>query len=115
MPRHGDETGGDPMTEAELQANIVDLARWAGYLTMHIRNSRKNSGVGFPDLVLLHQTTGRLLFAELKSDSGKPTPGQWTWLNALWDGGHSAYLWRPADWTSGEIRNVLLQDRAVAA
>lgn len=103
------------MTEAALQAAVIELARWAGFLHMHITDSRKSSGVGFPDLVLLHKRTGRLLFAELKSDIGKLSPEQWTWINALREGGTEAFIWRPADLTSGEIRRVLWDEQEAAA
>lgn len=95
------------MTEAQLQQMVLDLARWAGYLTMHITDSRKSNAIGFPDLVLCHQQTGRVLFVELKSATGKLRPGQEVWLAALSLGGHEVHVWRPADWESGVIRAAL--------
>jgi hypothetical protein len=103
------------MSEAELMSNVVDLARWHNWLTMHITDSRKSNAVGFPDLVLCHQRTGRLLFAELKSEKGALRPGQVVWLDALRAGGHLAYVWRPADWTSGRIAAELDKTREAAA
>lgn len=106
------------MSEKELQALVIDLARWNGYLHMHITDSRKSAGVGFPDLVLVHQRTGHLLFVELKSATGKLSDGQVAWLDALRAGGHRAVVWRPLDWQSGLIKRDLEQGthpRAVAS
>lgn len=95
------------MSEQELQQNVLDLARWAGFLTMHITDSRKSNAVGFPDLVLCHQQTGRVLFVELKSAKGQLRPGQHVWLDAL-ARRHETYVWRPEQWENGTIRQVLL-------
>jgi len=103
------------MSEAELQSAILDLARWEGYLTFHVRDSRKSTGPGFPDLVLVHQRTGRLLFRELKTDVGKLTAGQEAWLDALRAGGHDADVWRTADWHSGRIQQDLHHARKAVA
>lgn len=97
------------MTEAQLQQMVVDLARYCGYLSMHIHDSRKSSGAGFPDLVLVHKLTGRVLFIELKSDTGRIRPEQHVWMGAL-QKRQEAHIWRPEDWTSGAIRQVLTTD-----
>ena len=96
------------MTEKELQANIVKLARLLGYLVYHTYDSRK-SEPGFPDLVMVRWGDHRLIFAELKSAKGKVTDPQRRWLEHL---GLvcmevEAYVWRPEDWTSGTIEQVL--------
>lgn len=46
----------------------------------------------------------RILFVELKSDTGKVSPEQQAWLDAL-----SPYscVWRPSMWHSGEIERAL--------
>ncbi len=103
------------MSEAELQAAVVESARLLGYLVMHIRDSRKSIGVGFPDLVMVQKTTGRVIHAELKSATGRVSAAQQEWLDALRRGGRDVYLWRPADWESGVIRQVLDTGREVAA
>lgn len=89
------------MTETELQAAVVELAQRLGYLTYHTHDSR-HSAKGFPDLVLVHPRTGWLLFAELKSQDGRPTPDQDQWLRALALRGVS-FLWRPSAWHDGSI------------
>jgi len=100
------------VTEAQLQSMVLDCARWAGYLAYHTHDSRR-SRPGFPDLVLVHTTTGRLIFAELKSDKGRIRPEQDVWLQHLGKL-HEAYLWRPVHWQTGVIRKVLTEARAAA-
>jgi hypothetical protein len=101
------------ISEAQLQANVIDTARLAGFtLVFHDQDSRRNPR-GLPDLILLHPGTGRLVFVELKSATGKVRPDQKLWLAAL-NIRHEAYLWRPADWLSGEIQRVLLGSRIAA-
>jgi hypothetical protein len=93
------------VTEALLQQQVTDLARWAGYLCYHTVDSRR-SRPGFPDLVLVHTRNGRLIFAELKSEKGRIRPEQQVWLEHLGHH-HEVYLWRPQHWESGVIRRVL--------
>ena len=78
----------------------------------HDNDPRRNRR-GFPDLVLVHTTTGRLIFIELKSDKGKVRPEQDVWLQHLGKR-HEAYVWNPAHWENGTIRRVLTEQRAVA-
>jgi len=101
------------MSEAALQQAVIDLARWAGYLHYHVSDSRRTRP-GFPDLVLLHTGTGRLIFAELKSEKGRIRPEQDVWLHHLGQR-HEAYVWRPTHWTNGTIRRVLTTDAASGA
>jgi hypothetical protein len=101
------------LSEAQLQALVVELAQRAGFLWFHDHDSRRNKA-GLPDLILAHPRTGRLIFAELKSATGKERPEQKMWLAALGIR-HEAYLWRPADWFSGEIPRILLGKRVAAA
>lgn len=45
------------------------------------------------------QRRGRVIFAELKTRTGKLTPEQATWLSVLRQTGCvEVYEWRPADW-----------------
>lgn len=84
------------ITEAEWQSTVRAGFTAAGWLVYHTFDSRK-SAAGFPDLTLL-SPAGRLVFAELKTDTGKVTAAQQLWLDRLTAGGHAAYLWRPNDW-----------------
>lgn len=104
------------MSEAELQAAAIDLARLLRYRVAHFRPALSRDGrwrtpvaadgAGFPDLVLARR--GRLIFAELKSTKGRVSTAQCEWLRVLRTvpcvGVH---VWRPEDWTSGAIEAVL--------
>jgi len=93
------------MLERELQAQVVELARWLGWLVYHTYDSRR-SAPGFPDLVMVHEGSGALLFAELKRDGQHPTPEQQRWLRALGRRG-VAFVWRPRDLYDGSIAAAL--------
>lgn len=99
----------DAMSEAELQANVVDLARFFHWLDYHTHDSRR-SQPGFPDLVL--SRAPRLMFVELKSEKGKLDPSQTEWLDEL--GGVrdanplvEVHLWRPSDYYADRIVEAL--------
>jgi hypothetical protein len=103
-------------TERELQDAIVDAAKALGYLVTHFRPSRRQNGswstpvqgdVGFPDLVIARGRVGskppRLIFAELKSRTGKLSAMQQKWGGALDEIGLSStcveyHVFTPADW-----------------
>ena len=130
MPRSGktqrlgsSRARGVVMSEAELQASVIELAHVRGWMVAHFRANvliqRKDGntyratpvqadGAGFPDLVLCRRD--RVLFVELKAQRGVLSPAQARWLAnlalALPDG--SVFVWKPADWHSGEIDRVLL-------
>jgi VRR-NUC domain len=97
------------MTEAELQAAIIEMAGWLGYRLIYHTKYSIQSTAGFPDLVLVGR--GRLIFAEVKSAKGKLTTPQLAWYAGLLDVGAEVYVWRPADWKSGTIeRNLKHED-----
>jgi len=110
------------MTEAELQAAIIDAAHYAGWVVHHCRAARVGTpgserwvtpiagDVGFPDLVLVHPSRG-VLWIELKSARGKVSPAQQGWLDVLDAAGQSAGVWRPVDWTDGTVDRNLGLDR----
>lgn len=107
----------DAMTEADLQHNVIDLARRLGYLVHHCRPAQTRSGgwatpiqgdAGFPDLILTATGRRRSVAAELKSmRGGQPTDAQRRWLDAFAAAGIPSYVWTPADWLSGEITHAL--------
>jgi hypothetical protein len=83
-------------------AQVVELARLLGYLVYHPYDSR-HSTPGFPDLTMVQlgcdDRPGRIVFAELKSNDGRLTPAQCTWIAALEQcPGVEVYVWRPGDW-----------------
>jgi hypothetical protein len=102
------------MTEAELQAAVIELAHLRKWRTMHQRpgltqsghwrTAVEGTGKGWPDLVLCRD---RLVIAELKSAKGLLSVDQQDWLHALKLAGVECHVWKPADWTSGEIEKVL--------
>jgi hypothetical protein len=104
------------MSEADLQAAVIDLARILGLLIYHTRDSR-GSAAGFPDLFIIGPRGD--LFAELKSASGQLTRPQGLWRDGLTDAVRSCpschceipatrwVLWRPEDWYSGQIMTEL--------
>jgi hypothetical protein len=82
----------------------MQFARMRGWLCMHPYSSKRTEP-GWPDLALVRR--GRLVFAELKSDSGKLSQAQGVWLAALGDvPGVLAECWRPSDWDT--IQRVLM-------
>lgn len=94
-------------TEAQLQSKVLNLARALGWdlryhTTISIRSVR-----GFPDLVLVHTTAQRVLWVELKTERGRLTTEQESWLEGLRAAGQDVRLWRPAQLLSGEIEKEL--------
>jgi hypothetical protein len=95
-----------PISESQFQQAVVDLATLRGWPWFHDVDSRRNRA-GFPDLTLAHPRTGQLLFAELKSATGRVSVDQQRWLDALQRGGHQAHVWRPAHFVTGHIQAAL--------
>lgn len=109
------------MTEAELQAHVVELATMLGWTVNHVRRSiggRKQGWVtsttlrGWPDLTLIRPP--RLVFAELKSDRGRLQPEQAQVLELLAAvPGVETFVWRPDD--LDEIAATLNRRRSAGA
>jgi hypothetical protein len=77
-------------SESAFLEQVLTMAGWYGWRTFHVRPARtlrgwrtpiEGSGVGFPDIVAVKPPV--VLFCELKSDNGKPTPQQEKWLACL--------------------------------
>ncbi len=81
-------------TEKDFQAQVLHLCSLLGLLAYHTYDSRMCTP-GFPDLVIVGQ---RVLFRELKTDKGRVTHEQETWLQRLSDAGADAAVWRPSQW-----------------
>ena len=95
------------MTEAELLACIVDLARLLGWKVCHFRPAKTEKGwrtalqgdAGGPDTILAR--SGKFLEVELKTEKGRLSPKQKEWRDA------GVITWRPSQWLSGEIEKAL--------
>jgi hypothetical protein len=106
------------MTEAEFQRSVIELAHRFGYKVAHFRPAQTKSGhwvtpvqadgAGFPDLVLVRD---RVIFAELKSETGQISLHQAVWEDALRNAGAEYYCWKPSDWDEIEAN---LRRRAAA-
>ena len=80
------------MTENELKHAVLAIAKRNGWLVYHVPMAtvRGSQGRGYPDLTLARG--GRVLWIELKQETGKLTMEQLRWAAALgqW------YLIRPS-------------------
>lgn len=83
-----------PQTEKAWQAVVLDLARALGWRAYHTHDSRR-SAAGFPDLVLVRD---RVIFAELKTATGRLSADQQVWLHELEHAGADVHIWRPSDY-----------------
>src|SRR5260370_1274332 len=86
------------VTEKAFQQQIVDYARFRGWLVEHTYRSTK-SEPGYPDLCLVRD--GVLIFAEVKTAKGKVSIAQQRWLTELSRCFYSrseVCVWRPSDW-----------------
>ena len=94
------------LTERQLQDAVIECATALGWLAYHTHDSRRSER-GFPDLCLARARDGRVLFAELKVGRNKTSAAQELWLRTLGAGDVEVYLFRPEDWFSGRIEEVL--------
>lgn len=105
------------ISEDELLSKVIELAHEHGWLVAHFRPAQTQSGRwhtavqadggGFPDLVMarptIHQTRStpmrpaRVVYAELKSATGRTSPAQRQWLHILQYCGQEVYTWKPTD------------------
>ena len=81
--------------ESVLLRKVIWMANVWGWISYHTHDSR-HSAAGFPDLVLVKPP--RVLFVELKSESGRVSADQMLWLAALAKcPGVETMVWRPSD------------------
>jgi hypothetical protein len=96
------------LSEAEFQEQFIGLARLLGWRVAHFRAARAArgwatpvaaDGAGFVDVVLVRD---RVMFVELKSDTGRLRGDQREWLIAFRAAGAEVHVWRPSDWPEVE-------------
>lgn len=98
------------ITEREWQKSVTALMTAYGWHWWHSPDNRPVNGriqnirPGLPDLIAARGS--RLLFVELKRETGKTTPEQDTALAALGGTGAEIYVWRPRD--IAEARQTLM-------
>ena len=81
------------MKEAEFATRIEETANFLQLRWYHPYDSRKSNG-GFPDYTIVGPYG--VLFLEIKSDKGKPTPQQEAWIKDL------AAAWAPHQVAPGD-------------
>lgn len=81
------------MTEKQFQELVVGMAKALGWRVYHTFDSRR-SQPGFPDLVLVRD---RIVYLELKTETGKVSHDQAAWIAALTAAGATALVVRPSD------------------
>jgi hypothetical protein len=79
------------LPEAELQENIIKIARDCGWLAYATYRSYR-SEPGFPDLVLVRPPS--VIFAEVKTQKGRIRKGKWNAARSRWLPGQD-------DWATG--------------
>ena len=107
-------------TEKDFQAAVLDLAHVLGWSTAHFHDSRRQvkpgvfvgdaDAAGFPDLVLVRE---RVVFVELKAESGRLSKAQLRWVAVRGEAGQEVYVWRPSSFELVEV--VLARRGRVAA
>ena len=97
------------LSEAAFLRQVIDLANVRGWRSAHFHDSRRQvtrrgrtffigdaAAAGFPDLNLVRAP--RVVYAELKSRTGRLSLAQERWLEELRGcPGVEVYVWRPAD------------------
>jgi len=85
------------LSEKAFSQQVFDLAVLTGWRVVRFPAWRPTGTTpGFPDIVAVRG--GRLLFAELKTETGKLTPVQREWLWGLAEAGVEVFVWRPSNW-----------------
>jgi len=88
-------------TELDYTDTVIAMARAFGWLTMHQRPARTSKGwrtpvsgnKGFFDFVLIHEKTGAVIFAELKTERGVVSADQRRWIAAAEKSPNRTVVW----------------------
>jgi hypothetical protein len=85
------------------QEQVIQLANTCGWDAHHIRPAKygatwKTDGLpGMPDLILIGQRGQGIIWAELKTNTGKLTAIQEARISQLLTNGEEVHIWRPKD------------------
>ena len=118
-------------TERDFQRSVMELAELSGWETFHCRTSMQQGryltattgtmAKGWPDLLLIHRSRQKLIFAELKSDKGSLRPDQSRVLSLLWQlvegptrEWAEVHVWHPKDWATIEATLTHKEDSRAA-
>lgn len=81
------------ISEERFLQQIIKAAQLTSWKVAHFRPAMTRRGKwvtagqgdakGYPDLTLIHPAKGRLIFAELKTETGKISDAQHFWIDAL--------------------------------
>lgn len=97
------------ITEKTFQKWVEAVLSEEGWLWYHAPDNVPRNGhiqnikAGFPDLVAVRGR--RIIYIELKRETGTTTEAQEWWHAALREAGQEVYVWRPRD--KGTIRKYL--------
>lgn len=87
------------LTESQLRSNIVRVLKRRKWLVMPLT---ERSSSGYPDMMIIKD--GRVVFVELKRQSGKIEPIQLYWNELLKKNGVEAYFVRSVD----DIKKIII-------
>ena len=104
----------EALSEEELTANVIEMARLFGWRIAHFRSVEtkrrgwqtpvQGDGKGYPDLCLVRE---RIVFIELKCGRNKLEPEQETWRDWILAAGGEWHLLTDKDWESGKAETIL--------
>lgn len=102
------------ISEKDFMAKVIAYAKSRGWKVYHTYRSDK-SEPGYLDLTMVRGGTTHsagdkitdygVVWAELKTETGKLTKAQKEWIKALEAADQEVHVWRPSDWP--EIERVL--------
>ena len=96
----------DPVQDASEKVfmdAVIQIAQTCGWDAHHIKPAKygdtwKTDGLpGMPDLILIGQRGQGIIWAELKTRTGKLTNIQERRIVQLMNNGEECYVWRPSD------------------
>lgn len=100
LPSHTPKPIVETVDEKAFQSEVVKLAKRNGWLVFHPWLSIKSTA-GWPDLAMAKAVgdKGRLILAELKTETGTLSAPQLDWAEVLeLVAGIEYFIWRPSNW-----------------